>query len=72
MYKFVAKDGGKYLTYEEAANAKEKVSKWAETMQSSWETRDLVEQIQKISIPDGTFTFNFLQIKSVAHSAISR
>jgi len=52
MYKFVAKDGGKYLTYEEAVNAKEKVSKWAETMQSSWETRDLVEQIQKISIPE--------------------
>ena len=53
MYKFISKDDGKYLTYEEAINAKEKVSKWAEkTMQSNWETRDLVEQIQKIGIPE--------------------
>lgn len=53
MYKFISKDDGKYLTYEEAINAKEKVSKWAEkTIQSNWETRDLVEQIQKIGIPE--------------------
>ena len=66
MYKFVANDGGKYLTYEEAINAKEKVSKWAEkTIQSNWETRDLVEQIQKIGIPERVViaTGNFVSSK---------
>lgn len=41
MYKFVTKDGGKYLTYEEVVEAKEKVAKWAETMQSSWERLEI-------------------------------
>lgn len=52
MYTFITKDGGKYLTYEEVVEAKKKISSWVETMQSSWENRDLVEQIQKMSIPE--------------------
>ena len=52
MYKFINKDGGKYLTYEEVVEAKKKVSSWVETMQSSWEDKELVEQVLTMSIPE--------------------
>lgn len=52
MYNFIIKDSAKYLTYEEVVKAKEKISEWIETMESSWEVRDLVDQILKMSIPE--------------------
>lgn len=52
MYKFITKDGGKYLTYEEVVQAKEKVSSWVETMQSSWGDKELVEQVLTMGIPE--------------------